>query len=96
MSTEQRVHLETEVAQMIVEALDLEVCAEEIDPLAPLFREGLGLDSIDMLEVSLVLSRHYGLELRSDDPQITRIFASLRDLAAHIAEHQRRRKQIRP
>jgi acyl carrier protein len=88
MTIEQRVRLETEVARMIVEALNLEVSAEEIDPLAPLFREGLGLDSIDMLEISLVLSRHYGFTLRSDDPEIARIFASLRDLSAHIAEHR--------
>ena len=73
---------------MIVEALNLEVSAEESDPRAPLFREGLGLDSIDMLEISLVLSRHFGFPLRSDDPEIARIFASLRDLAAHIAEHR--------
>jgi acyl carrier protein len=88
VTIEQRVHLETEVARLIVEALDLEVSAEEIDPLGPLFREGLGLDSIDMLEIALVLSRQYGFALRSDQPEISRIFASLRNLAAHIAQHR--------
>ena len=88
MKMEQPAGLETEVARMIVEALNLELSAEEIDPQAPLFRDGLGLDSIDMLEISLVLSRRYGFPLRSDDPEIIRIFASLRDLAAHIAAHR--------
>ncbi len=90
MSTGQRVRLETEVAQTIIEALNLEVLPEEIDPLAPLFREGLGLDSIDMLEVSLALAHRYGFELRSDDPEITNIFGSLRNLAVHIAQHRTR------
>jgi acyl carrier protein len=86
MKMEQQTQLETEVAGKIVDALNLEVSAEEIEPRAPLFRDGLGLDSIDMLEISLVLSRHYGFVLRSDDPEITRVFASLRDLAAHISK----------
>jgi acyl carrier protein len=88
MKIEQQTQLETEVAGKIVEALNLEVSAEEIEPRAPLFRDGLGLDSIDMLEISLVLSRHYGFVLRSDDPEITRVFASLRDLAAHISKYR--------
>jgi acyl carrier protein len=88
MTIEQPQGLETEVARTIVEALNLEVSPEEIDPQAPLFREGLGLDSIDMLEISLALSRRYGFPLRSDDPEIARIFGSLRDLAAYIAEHR--------
>jgi acyl carrier protein len=88
MKMEQQTQLETEVAGKIVDALNLEVSAEEIEPRAPLFRDGLGLDSIDMLEISLVLSRHYGFVLRSDDPEITRVFASLRDLAAHISKYR--------
>jgi acyl carrier protein len=77
--------LEQEVAELIVEALNLEMAASEIDPQAPLFGEGLGLDSIDILEVALVVSKKYGFQLRSDDNNNTRIFHSLRSLCQHIA-----------
>lgn len=77
--------LEREVAALIVEALNLELAASEIDPEAPLFGEGLGLDSIDILEVALVVSKKYGFQLRSDDSNNTRIFQSLRSLCQHIA-----------
>lgn len=76
--------LEAEVAALIVEALHLEVAPESIDPGAPLFGEGLGLDSIDALEIALAVSRRYGFQLRSDDERNHRIFASLRSLATHI------------
>ena len=74
-----------EVAELIVEALNLEVAPGEIEPDAPLFGEGLGLDSIDVLEIALVISKRYGFQLRSDNEDNVRIFASLRTLAAHIA-----------
>lgn len=77
--------LEEEVAGLIVEALNLEIAPSEIDPQAPLFGEGLGLDSIDILEVALVVSKNYGFQLRSDDNDNTRIFQSLRSLCQHIA-----------
>jgi acyl carrier protein len=77
--------LEREVAGLIVEALNLEMAPSEIDPDAPLFGEGLGLDSIDILEVALVVSKKYGFQLRSDDSNNTRIFQSLRSLCQHIA-----------
>ena len=77
--------LEQEVAGLIVAALNLEVAPSEIDPDAPLFGEGLGLDSIDILEVALVVSKTYGFQLRSDDNNNTRIFQSLRSLCQHIA-----------
>jgi acyl carrier protein len=77
--------LEQEVAALIVEALNLEIGPSEIDPEAPLFGEGLGLDSIDILEVALVVSKKYGFQLRSDDSNNTRIFQSLRSLCQHIA-----------
>ena len=77
--------LEQEVAGLIVEALNLEMAPSEIDPDAPLFGEGLGLDSIDILEVALVVSKKYGFQLRSDDSNNTRIFQSLRSLCQHIA-----------
>jgi acyl carrier protein len=77
--------LEQEVAVLIVEALNLEMAPSEIDPQAPLFGEGLGLDSIDILEIALVVSKKYGFQLRSDDSNNTRIFQSLRSLCQHIA-----------
>ena len=74
-----------EVAALIVEALNLEVKPDEIDADAPLFGEGLDLDSIDVLEIALVISKKYGFQMRSDDQDNERIFASLRALTAHIA-----------
>jgi acyl carrier protein len=80
--------IESEVAALIVEALHLEVAPAEIDPEAPMFGEGLGLDSIDALEIALAVSRRYGFQLRSDDERNGQIFASLRNLAAHIEKHR--------
>lgn len=77
-----------EVAALIVDALNLEMAPAEIDPDAPLFGEGLGLDSIDVLEIALVISKHYGFQLRSDNADNVRIFASLRALTAHIASQR--------
>jgi len=77
--------LQREVAGLLVEALNLEVAPDEIDPAAPLYGEGLGLDSIDILEVALVVSKRYGFQLRSDDEDNVKIFASLATLADHIA-----------
>lgn len=81
---------ELELAELLVAALNLDVPAAGIDPAAPLYGDGLGLDSIDILEVALEVSRRYGFELRSDDQDNVRIFSSLRSLAAHIAEHRTR------
>jgi acyl carrier protein len=75
---------ERKLADLIVVTLQLETPAEAIEPTAPLFGEGLGLDSIDALEMALAISKAYGIELRSDDEQNNRIFASLRSLSAHI------------
>ena len=80
--------LEREVAQLIVETLNLEVEAQAIDPQGPLFGDGLGLDSIDILEVALVVSKKYGFQLRSDDDDNVRIFQSLRSLSQHIGRHR--------
>ena len=77
-----------EVAALIVDALNLEMAPAEIDPDAPLFGEGLGLDSIDVLEIALVISKHYGFQLRSDNADNVRIFASLRALTTHIASQR--------
>ena len=76
---------ERELASLIVTALNLEgVAPEDIDPQAPLFKAGLGLDSIDALELALEISKRYGFQLRSDDENNVRIFSSLRSLAQHI------------
>ena len=80
--------LQREVATVLVEALNLDTAAESIDPEAPLYGEGLGLDSIDILEVALVVSQRYGFQLRSDDEDNVRIFKSLASLAEHIAANR--------
>ena len=80
--------LERELAQLIVAALNLDIGPDKIDPEAPLFGKGLGLDSIDMLEIALAVSKKYGFQLRSDDADNERIYASLRALAAHIEQHR--------
>jgi acyl carrier protein len=79
---------ELELATLIVKTLNLEVSPEDIDPEAPLYGEGLGLDSIDILEVALAISKAYGVKLKSDDENNTRIFASLRRLNDHIQQHK--------
>jgi len=79
---------EAELAQLIVQTLNLEQAAVEIDPQAPLYSEGLGLDSIDILEISLAVSQHYGVKLRADDKNNTQIFSSLRNLNAFIQLHR--------
>ena len=80
--------LEAELAALFVQALNLDVAPADIDPAAPLYGDGLGLDSIDILEVALEVSRRYGFQLRSDDENNQRIFQSLRSLAAHVAQHR--------
>lgn len=80
---------ETELAELLVESLNLEgVEAAGIDPEAPLFNTGLGLDSIDALELALAISKRYGFQLRSDNDDNRRIFSSLRALSAHIEQHK--------
>jgi acyl carrier protein len=76
---------ETDVARLIVETLHLDVLPSDLDPGAPLFGEGLGLDSIDMLEIALSVSKKYGFDLRSEDRAA---FASVRALTAHIERHR--------
>ena len=77
-----------EIAELIRSALNLEIAADQIDPQAPLYKEGLGLDSIDILEVALVVSKRYGFKLKEDDQDNVRIFKSLSNLAAHVAERR--------
>ena len=80
--------LMSEVAALIVEALNLDVKAGEIDPDGALYGDTLGLDSIDMLEMSLAISRRFGFQLRSDGEKNQLVFASLRTLCTHIANHR--------
>ena len=80
---------ERELAELLVESLNLDdVAPESIDPEAPLFNTGLGLDSIDALELALAISKQYGFQLRSDNEDNRRIFASLRALSEHIQQHR--------
>ena len=80
--------LQLELAALLVEALNLDISPDMIDPQAPLYGEGLGLDSIDILEVALVVSQRYGFQLRSDDEDNVRIFTSLASLSEHVAAHR--------
>ena len=85
VSTEE---LQREVAQLIVESLNLETAASDIEADAPLYGEGLGLDSIDILEIALVVSKRYGMQLKAENADNRHIFSSLRSLTAHIAAHR--------
>ena len=81
---------ERELAELIVAALNLEIQAAEIDPTAPLYRDGLGLDSIDILEIALAVSKKYGFQLRSDDSDNVKTFTSLRNLNEHVQRNRAR------
>ena len=74
-----------EIADLVVSALNLEVVPDQIDPSTPLYGEGLGLDSIDILEIALVASKRYGFKLRDEDRENVSIFSSLNNLALHVA-----------
>lgn len=80
--------LEREIAGHIVTALNLDIAPEDIVPEAPLYGDELGIDSIDILEIALVMSKQYGVQLKADSEDNTTIFASLRALAAYIREHR--------
>jgi acyl carrier protein len=85
--------LQREVAELMIECLNLEVTADQITPDAPLYGDGLGLDSIDVLEVALVVSKRYGLQLRADSADSAdsrHIFRSLRSLSDYIATQRTR------
>lgn len=77
-----------ELAQMLVDSLNLDMKPAEIDPDAPLYGDGLGLDSIDILEVALAVSKKYGFQLRAEDENKQAIYSSLRSLTRHIAAHR--------
>jgi len=80
--------LQQELAGLIVAALNLDVAAGDIDPHTPLYGEGLGLDSIDILEIALVVSKQYGIQLRADSGENEQIFRSLKHLTDYISAHR--------
>lgn len=83
--------LELEVKQLIIEVLQLEdITPDDIGSAAPLFGEGLGLDSIDALELGVALQRRYGISLSPDSEYTRRHFASIQALAAMIETHRQR------
>lgn len=83
--------IELEVGRLIIDTLHLDgMDVEAIDPQAPLFGEGLGLDSIDALELSLAIAQTFGVTVSSQDPNIRETFGSLHALCAHIATHRTR------
>jgi acyl carrier protein len=77
---------EAELARLIVTTLNLEIEPQDIDPGAPLYGEGLGLDSIDILEIALAVSKEFGVKLRADDKDNEKIFSSLRSLNCYIQQ----------
>jgi acyl carrier protein len=89
MAAFQQTPEQRELAELIVSALNLEdVSAVDIDPDAPLFGDGLGLDSIDALEIALEISKRYGVQIRAEDEENRRIFSSLGSLSAHVQQHR--------
>ena len=79
-----------ELAKLITEALNLEVAPEAIDPDAPLYGDGLGLDSIDILEIALVVAKRYGVQLKADSEENQVVFASLNALAGFVVTQRTR------
>ncbi|MBC6906692.1 acyl carrier protein [Saccharophagus sp. K07] len=78
------------IAQLLVDALNLEgVNASEIDPNAPLFGEGLGLDSIDALEIALAISQKFGVQMQADDEQTRKAFSTLASLTEFVEAHKK-------
>ena len=85
-AAETNAELESEVAQLIVSALNLEVAPQNIEAESDLYGDGLGLDSIDILEIALVVSKQYGIQMKTEGDDSSLIFKSLRSLSAYIAE----------
>ena len=76
---------------MIIETLNLhDVAVDDIDPEQPLFRDGLGLDSIDALELSLAISRRYGVQIKTENTDVAQVFASIQSLSEFIQANRQR------
>ena len=80
--------IERELAKLITEGLDLDIDPQSIDPEAPIFGDGLGLDSIDALELGLLLSSTYQITITPGDPKNLEIFRSLRALGRHVEQYR--------
>ncbi|MCB9595946.1 MAG: acyl carrier protein [Sandaracinaceae bacterium] len=81
--------LEAELKELIIEALMLEdVAIDDIDSDEPLFVEGLGLDSIDALELAMAIDKRYGVRIKADDEQNKQIFSNVRSLAEYVGQHR--------
>lgn len=82
-------NLEQELKELIIEALMLEdLSADDIETDEPLFVDGLGLDSIDALELAMAIDKKYGVRIKADDEQNRSIFANVRSLATYVGQHQ--------
>jgi len=82
--------LETEIKELIIESLMLDdVTVASIDSNAPLFVEGLGLDSIDALELAMAIDKKFGVRVRADDEANKQIFANVKNLAAYVAANRK-------
>jgi acyl carrier protein len=90
ISREEPAIVRRELATLIIEALNLDVSPEDIDPDTPLYGEGLGLDSIDILEIALVLAKQYGIHLQADSEENHAIFRSLNTLSMFVVTHRTR------
>lgn len=77
-----------EITNLVIETLNLEVTSDEIGLDEPLYGDGLGLDSIDILEIALVVSKNYGLQLRADSKDNHAIFSSIRSFADYIQSNR--------
>ena len=81
--------LEVRLCRLIIDTLNLEeITVDEIDPIQPLFGEGLGLDSIDALELGVAIKKTFGVKIDTNDEDLQAHFANVRNLAAYIAAHR--------
>jgi acyl carrier protein len=77
--------MENELKQLIIDTLDLEdISVADIDSQAPLFNDGLGLDSIDALELGLAIRKKYNVKIDAEKEDVVKIFASISSLAEYI------------
>lgn len=79
-----------EIAKLLVDALNLEdIAAEDIAPDESLFGDGLGLDSIDALEIALAISQKYGVQMQAEDEGVRNAFATLASLTQFVETHKK-------
>ena len=80
---------ELALAELLIEILNLEdIEAHEIEPEEPLFGDGLGLDSIDALEIALAIAQQHNVEMKAEDEVTKQAFATLRSLSTFVEEHK--------